>query len=159
MKRNYLSSKLLAHLNAGNLSAAKMVAQYEEISPSTEFTLLSMAPHVPSVCEIIRIILQRCGFSRNQAKFRLFVEQYEAEVVLSRNWKKVLDLVNDAPLRMPALTAMLGYLYMDIDKPEAVEVFKLYQKKYDFNKIVWPEELKEMLQNIVAEITAKLSLS
>ena len=157
MKKDALSSKILAHLNAGNLSAAKLAAQYEDISPSTEFTLLAMAPHVPSVCEIIRIILQRCGFSRNQAKFRLFVEQYEAEIVLSRNWKKILILVNDAPLRMPALTAMVAYLYADISQPEAAEVFKLYQDKYDFNKVVWPQELKEMLQNIVAEIAIKLS--
>lgn len=157
MKKNRFSSKLIEHLNAGNLSAAKMVAQYEDITPSTQFTLEAMAPHVPSVCEVIRVILQRNGFSGNKAKLIQCVEQYESEVVLEHNWNKVLALISDAPLQMPALMAMVAYLKTDSDNPKAAEVFRLYQAKYDFNKVVWPEEHEELFQNLVAGIAIKLS--
>ncbi|MEE6207963.1 MAG: hypothetical protein VZR95_07915 [Alphaproteobacteria bacterium] len=157
MKRNHFSSKLIGCINAGNLCGAKEAALYEDITPSTQFTLEAMAPHVPYVCEVIRVILQRGGFTGSTAKLIQYVEQYEAEVVLSRNWNKILVLINDAPLQMSALMAMVAYLKTDIDNKKVAEVFRCYQEKYDFNKVMWPEEHKELFQNLVAEIAIKLS--
>lgn len=150
-------SQLIAYLNAGDFVSAKLAAVYEEISFATEKTLLALAKHVSSVREIIRIIFKRNGFSGHQKEFRQYCEQLEAEIVLSRNWKKVKTLITDAPLESPALTAMVVYLYAEISNPEAAEVFKLYQQKYDFNKVVWPEDHREMYQEIVANTALKLS--
>ena len=155
-KKRY--SQLMGYLGVGDFASAKKAAQTEQISPQTERMLSFMAPNLPCIYEIIRIVARRKGFRKCQKAAEGAADAYEGEAILNGKWDKLKVLIEDAPFCPTNLWALVCTIKDNLNNPQAEEVFKLYKEKYGFAELPWKEQPHAVMHRILAEIMEKYNL-
>ena len=151
-KKRY--SQLMGYLGVGDFASAKQAAQTEQISSQTERMLRFMAPSLPCVYEIVRIIVRRKGFKKYQKELENISDSYEGNLILSGNWVKLKTFAEEAPFSPTNLWAFVCLVRDDVKDPQAEEVFRLYNEKYGFGAL----PPTAVTQRILTEIKDKYNL-
>ncbi len=147
-------SQLMGYLGVGDFASAKKVARTEPISPQTEKMLRFMAPNLPCIYEIVRIIARRNGFKKHRRLAETAADVYEGEALLNGKWDKLKVLIEDAPFCQTNLWALVCTVKNDAGNPKAEEVFCQYYEKYGFDGL--PQS--GVTQRILSEIKEKYNL-
>lgn len=147
-------SQLMGYLGVGDFASAKQAAQSEQISPQTEKMLRFMAPSLPCIYEIVRIIARRSGFKKYQKELVAVSDSYEGNVILSNDWDKLKIFAQDAPFCQTNLWAFVCTVRDNMSNPQAEEVFRFYNEKYGFGAL----PPTAVTQRILTEIKDRYNL-
>lgn len=149
-KRKY--SQIIGYLGVGDFQSAKVAAKTEQVSFKTEKMLRFMAPILPCLYEIIRIIVRRDGFRKYQADFLSAADACEGSAILNAEWGKLTNLIADAPLSSVNLWAFVCTVFQYKCDAQAEEAFRLYHQLYGFDALPWRDETHPVMHRILTEV-------
>jgi hypothetical protein len=98
---------------------------------------------------LLRVIFRNKGFYNDLSQIVLNTEQ---SIIDEKNWSRVQTLIEDARLDVANLAFLLYTIYSNKETLEARLVFFKADELFDLNSIEWPENIKDVCQQMAAEI-------
>lgn len=169
MKKSNLE-QLLDHFTSNDVSVARGFASdpYEKIGWGLfDFIYKSASAGYVSYRWILRAIFNREDFGEiskflsEEEKNRIpkIVNELEKFVITNRPLEEIWDLLIDGPITLENTMRLLIRIGEQTEVTEALtHVFECFQTKYDWNKVPWPEDIRETCQNLAAQVSIAIQL-